>query len=119
MLYGIGWVAVKKPRGVAGAGGIVYVGHKRAKAGMRAMIKGHNGLTYADAGVDIDAGNLLVEKIKPAAKATTRPAAAAQHRAKNLSQRGIGAVSARIDRRLRHHRTARDVLVEPFLHFRE
>ena len=37
------------------------------------MIKGHNGLTYADAGVDIDAGNLLVEKIKPAARATSRP----------------------------------------------
>ncbi len=37
------------------------------------MTTGHNGLTYADAGVDIDAGNLLVEKIKPAAKATTRP----------------------------------------------
>ena len=34
------------------------------------MSTGHNGLTYADAGVDIDAGNLLVEKIKPAAKAT-------------------------------------------------
>ena len=26
------------------------------------------GLTYADAGVDIDAGNALVERIKPAAK---------------------------------------------------
>ena len=25
-----------------------------------------NGLTYSDAGVDIDAGNLMVEKIKPA-----------------------------------------------------
>ena len=37
------------------------------------MSTGHNGLTYADAGVDIDAGNLLVEKIKPAAKATARP----------------------------------------------
>ena len=33
---------------------------------------GHNGLTYADAGVDIDAGNALVERIKPAAKRTTR-----------------------------------------------
>ena len=33
----------------------------------------HNGLTYADAGVDIDAGNALVERIKPAAKATQRP----------------------------------------------
>ena len=34
--------------------------------------KGHNGLTYADAGVDIDAGNALVERIKPAAKRTNR-----------------------------------------------
>jgi phosphoribosylformylglycinamidine cyclo-ligase len=33
---------------------------------------GKNGLTYADAGVDIDAGNLLVERIKPAAKRTDR-----------------------------------------------
>ena len=32
-----------------------------------------NGLTYADAGVDIDAGNTLVERIKPAAKRTARP----------------------------------------------
>ncbi len=31
-----------------------------------------NGLTYAAAGVDIDAGNALVERIKPAAKRTTR-----------------------------------------------
>lgn len=31
-----------------------------------------NGLTYAQAGVDIDAGNALVERIKPAAKRTTR-----------------------------------------------
>lgn len=33
---------------------------------------GHNGLTYADAGVDIDAGNALVEAIKPAAARTAR-----------------------------------------------
>lgn len=32
-----------------------------------------NGITYADAGVDIDAGNALVERIKPAAKRTMRP----------------------------------------------
>lgn len=32
-----------------------------------------NGLTYADAGVDIAAGNALVERIKPAAAATMRP----------------------------------------------
>jgi phosphoribosylformylglycinamidine cyclo-ligase len=31
------------------------------------------GLTYADAGVDIDAGNALVEAIKPAARRTARP----------------------------------------------
>ena len=36
-------------------------------------VKGHNGLTYAEAGVDIDAGNALVERIKPAARATARP----------------------------------------------
>jgi phosphoribosylformylglycinamidine cyclo-ligase len=34
---------------------------------------GKTGLTYADAGVDIDAGNALVERIKPAAKRTNRP----------------------------------------------
>ena len=33
---------------------------------------GKNGLTYAQAGVDIDAGNALVERIKPAAAATRR-----------------------------------------------
>ncbi len=36
------------------------------------MSDGKNGITYADAGVDIDAGNALVERIKPAAKRTTR-----------------------------------------------
>lgn len=36
------------------------------------MTSQKNGLTYADAGVDIDAGNDLVDRIKPAAKKTTR-----------------------------------------------
>jgi phosphoribosylformylglycinamidine cyclo-ligase len=37
-----------------------------------------NGLTYAEAGVDIDAGEALVEAIKPLAKSTARPGADAQ-----------------------------------------
>ncbi len=37
------------------------------------MTSTKNGITYADAGVDIDAGNALVERIKPAAKRTQRP----------------------------------------------
>ncbi|MHA3913388.1 phosphoribosylformylglycinamidine cyclo-ligase [Halovulum sp. GXIMD14793] len=36
------------------------------------MTQPEKGLTYADAGVDIDAGNALVEKIKPAAASTDR-----------------------------------------------
>ncbi|WP_097029812.1 phosphoribosylformylglycinamidine cyclo-ligase [Cereibacter ovatus] len=37
------------------------------------MAEQKTGLTYAEAGVDIDAGNALVERIKPAAKRTNRP----------------------------------------------
>ncbi|WP_421786902.1 phosphoribosylformylglycinamidine cyclo-ligase [Hyphobacterium sp.] len=36
-----------------------------------------NSLTYADAGVDIDAGDALVDRIKPLAKSTARPGAEA------------------------------------------
>src|SRR5580700_53921 len=39
------------------------------------MSNRNNGLSYAKAGVDIDAGNALVEAIKPLAKATRRPGA--------------------------------------------
>jgi phosphoribosylformylglycinamidine cyclo-ligase/phosphoribosylamine--glycine ligase/phosphoribosylglycinamide formyltransferase/phosphoribosylformylglycinamidine cyclo-ligase len=41
------------------------------------MTERSNGLTYAQAGVDIDAGAALVEAIKPLAKATRRPGAEA------------------------------------------
>ncbi len=41
------------------------------------MTERPNGLTYAEAGVDIDAGAALVEAIKPLAKATRRPGAEA------------------------------------------
>jgi phosphoribosylformylglycinamidine cyclo-ligase len=39
---------------------------------------GRNGLTYAEAGVDIDAGNRLVELIKPMVRATARAGADAE-----------------------------------------
>ncbi|WP_274426813.1 phosphoribosylformylglycinamidine cyclo-ligase [Chelativorans sp. YIM 93263] len=39
------------------------------------MSERKNGLSYADAGVDIDAGNMLVEKIKPLVRSTRRPGA--------------------------------------------
>ena len=35
----------------------------------------HTGMTYADAGVDIDAGNAMVDAIKPLVRATARPGA--------------------------------------------
>ena len=43
----------------------------------KTMTERPNGLTYAQAGVDIDAGAALVEAIKPLAKATRRPGAEA------------------------------------------
>src|SRR5665647_1856460 len=42
------------------------------------MIDRKNGLTYADAGVDIDAGNRLVDLIKPMVRATARAGADAE-----------------------------------------
>ncbi|XP_033957828.1 trifunctional purine biosynthetic protein adenosine-3 [Pseudochaenichthys georgianus] len=59
-------------QGVASVGfpGAVY----RSDIGHRAIahLKQHRGLTYKDSGVDIAAGNKLVEMIKPLAKATSR-----------------------------------------------
>src|SRR3954453_4013093 len=40
--------------------------------------KRRNGLTYAQAGVDIDAGNRMVDLIKPLVRATARPGADAE-----------------------------------------
>jgi phosphoribosylformylglycinamidine cyclo-ligase len=48
------------------------------KAKSSASAKKSNGLTYADAGVDIDAGNAMVEDIKPLVRATRRPGADAE-----------------------------------------
>ena len=42
------------------------------------MTDSKKGLTYADAGVDIDAGNRLVDMIKPLVRATARPGAGAE-----------------------------------------
>src|ERR1700730_11989094 len=44
----------------------------------QAMIDRKNGLTYADSGVDIDAGNRLLDLIKPKVRATARAGAAAE-----------------------------------------
>ena len=46
-----------------------------AESGTKRMPHGRNGLTYADAGVDIDAGNELVKRIAPFVKATARTGA--------------------------------------------
>src|SRR6059058_3158835 len=42
------------------------------------MNEKRNGLTYAQSGVDIDAGNRMVELIKPLVRATRRPGADAE-----------------------------------------
>ncbi|HYF55227.1 MAG TPA: AIR synthase related protein, partial [Salinarimonas sp.] len=42
------------------------------------MSEPRNGLTYAEAGVDIDAGNAMVEAIRPLVRSTRRPGADAE-----------------------------------------
>ncbi|XP_068612385.1 trifunctional purine biosynthetic protein adenosine-3 [Brachionichthys hirsutus] len=65
-------------RGAAAVGfpGSVYrrdIGHRAV-----AHLNRHRGLTYRDSGVDIAAGNSLVDMIKPLAKATSRPGCSAE-----------------------------------------
>ena len=48
------------------------------RAGRAVSQDGKNGLTYAQAGVDIDAGNAMVDRIKPLVRATRRPGAEAE-----------------------------------------
>jgi phosphoribosylaminoimidazole synthetase len=55
--------------------------HERAEGmSKRSRPMGHErkGLTYAQSGVDIDAGNALVERIKPLVRSTRRPGADAE-----------------------------------------
>src|ERR1700741_1370619 len=44
----------------------------------QAMIERKNGITYAESGVDLDAGNRLVDLIKPMVRATARAGADAE-----------------------------------------
>lgn len=60
-----------RPRIVIEVRGMLGYRPGQAKKGTQ-MSDGKNGITYADAGVDIDAGNALVDRIKPAAKRTNR-----------------------------------------------
>ncbi|KAJ1996774.1 Bifunctional purine biosynthetic protein ade1, partial [Coemansia sp. S85] len=62
-------------RAYSGVGAVSFEGaHWRTDIGARAakLSSDKGGLTYADAGVDIDAGNRLVDLIKPIVKATRR-----------------------------------------------
>ena len=59
------------PRKAASMAGIARIRDPMTEPGQRASAP----VTYRDAGVDIDAGNALVEAIKPLVKATRRPGA--------------------------------------------
>ena len=51
------------------------IAHRAFKRKADAISTGNNGMTYASAGVSIDAGNDLVKRIKPYVKKTARPGA--------------------------------------------
>ncbi|KAJ2441790.1 Bifunctional purine biosynthetic protein ade1 [Coemansia sp. RSA 2440] len=60
-------------RAYAGVATVSFDGaFHRTDIGFRALNQPREGLSYADAGVDIDAGNRLVDLIKPIVKATRR-----------------------------------------------
>src|SRR6202000_1251781 len=63
------------PDGVQGkaAGSLAAIMHGFQYAPVSLMSSDQGSLTYRDAGVDIDAGNALVERIKPMVKRTFRP----------------------------------------------
>lgn len=63
---------------LAAASADVYPETLGQRGDPRMTHKGKNGLTYADAGVDIDAGNAMVDAIKPLVRATRRPGADAE-----------------------------------------
>jgi phosphoribosylformylglycinamidine cyclo-ligase len=50
----------------------------QAASGLGAAVMGQKPLTYAEAGVSIDAGNALVKAIAPLARSTSRPGAGAE-----------------------------------------
>lgn len=50
----------------------LFMNDQGGNSGAGAGTKAAGGISYKDAGVDIDAGNALVERIKPACKSTKR-----------------------------------------------
>jgi phosphoribosylformylglycinamidine cyclo-ligase len=72
--------AIRAARGLLFGGRCVCSRKSARNCRIDAMSKmpGKNGLTYAEAGVDIDAGNAMVEAIRPLVRATRRPGADAE-----------------------------------------
>ncbi len=69
-------VAVRRLRGAAAA--LTPAGVSNERPAQPVPNGAAPSLTYADAGVDIDAGNAMVERIKPMVRATRRPGADAE-----------------------------------------